>query len=105
METPPTQDSQRHKPSGPLARGLSGTLKVSKPAHAVLNTAVWQGGPRPPSNPQPVAPLREQRARAGAAPEPRRLAGEGGCGGCLSLRPAAGGDGADAGVDRAGTGH
>ena len=29
----------------------SDALKVRKPAHAVLNTAVWQGGPRPPSNP------------------------------------------------------
>ena len=33
----------------------------------MLNTAAWQGGPRPPSNPLPVAPLLEQRTRGVAA--------------------------------------
>ncbi len=42
--------------------------RVGQPADPVLNTGGWQGGPRPPSNPLRVAPLAEQRTRAGARP-------------------------------------
>ena len=72
METPPTRDSQRRKPSGALAPGLAHGLKVRKPAHAMLNIAAGEGMLRPPSNPRPVASLTEQRTRGGEAPEPRR---------------------------------
>ena len=71
METPPTRDSQRRKPSGALPQGLADSLKVRKPAHAMLNIAAGEGMLRPPSNPRPVAPLAEQRTRGGEAPEPR----------------------------------
>ena len=71
MEIPPTGDSRRRKASGALAGGLSGTLEVRKPAHAMLNIAAGEGLLRPPSNPRPVAPLAEQRMRGGEAPEPR----------------------------------
>ena len=77
METPPIRDSRCQKPSGPLIRGLSGTLKVRKPAHAMLNIAAGEGMLRPPSNPRPVAPLAEQRTRGGEAPEPRRRCAHG----------------------------
>ena len=33
METPPTRNSRRRRPSGALAGGLSGTLKAPKPAY------------------------------------------------------------------------
>ena len=36
METPPTRDYRRRRPSGALAGELSGTLKVAKPAHVAL---------------------------------------------------------------------
>ena len=39
METPPTRDSRRRRASGALVGRLSGTLKVAKPADAVLSTA------------------------------------------------------------------
>ena len=71
METPPTRDSQRRKPSGALARGLAHALKVRKPADSVLNTEAGEGMLRPPSNPRPFAPLNDQRTRGGEAPEPR----------------------------------
>ena len=51
METPPTRDSRRRRPSGALAGGLSGTLKVPKPAHATFNVAAGEGVLRPPSDP------------------------------------------------------
>ena len=44
----PSQDSQRRRTSW---------FSVREPAHAVLNTAAWQGERRPPSNPQLPAPL------------------------------------------------
>ena len=59
METPPTRDAQRRKPSGAPLRGLSGTLKVCKPGDSVLNTEAGEGMLRPPSNPQPFAPPHE----------------------------------------------
>ena len=71
MEIPPTRDSRRREPSGALVGGLSGTLKVRKPAHAMLNIAAGEGMLRPPSNPRPVAPLAEQRTCGDEAPEPR----------------------------------
>ena len=37
--------------AGVRRAGLS-HYKVAKPAHAMLNIAVWQGGCAPPSNPQ-----------------------------------------------------
>ena len=47
----------------PGAEGCLTPFRVRKPAHAVLNTAVWQGDAAPPSNPQ-------LPARRDAAPEP-----------------------------------
>ena len=52
MEIPPTRDSRRRRPSGPLAGGLSRALERRKPAHAVLNTAAGKG-----SAPLPLDPL------------------------------------------------
>ena len=73
METPPSRDSRRRRASSALAGRLSGTLKVDKPAYAVLNTAAWQGDAAPPLDPRLVAPLAEQRTGAGGRPpEPRR---------------------------------
>ena len=70
METPPTHGSRPRKPPSALAAGLSGTVKVPKPAHAVLNTAAWRGGG---SAPWLLAPLAEQRTGAGdRAPNPAR---------------------------------
>ena len=73
MEIPSSRDSCLRSPSGALAGGLSGTLKVRKPADAVLNTAAWQGDAAPPLEPP------ASRAGGGAAdgretppPEPRR---------------------------------
>ena len=48
MEIPPTQDSRYRRPSGAVPRGLSGTLKVRQPAHAMLNIAAGKGGAPPP---------------------------------------------------------
>ena len=48
MEIPSSRDSCLRSPSGALAGELSGTLKVAKPAHAVFNTAAWQGDAAPP---------------------------------------------------------
>ena len=60
METSSTRDSRRRRPSGALAGGLSGTLKVPKPADAVL-TVEHCGLAR-----GRYAPLRPPASRAGA---------------------------------------
>ena len=51
--------TRRVEPERPRLRrtGLSAAPKAGEPAHAVLNTAAWQGERRPPSNPQLPAPL------------------------------------------------
>ena len=73
METSLTRDSRGLRPFGVVAGGLSGTLKVRK-AHAVLNTAAWQGGTlRPPLEP-PASRAAGRAAdwRGTPLPEPRR---------------------------------
>ena len=64
MVTSPTRDSSHRKPSGALAQGLSGTLKVRKPAYPVYNT--WAGEGWSPSIPPKSALTRISQPGASA---------------------------------------
>jgi len=64
METPPTRDCHRRRPSGALAGGLSGAPRVPEPAHATLNVAAGKGMLPPPFEPRLLVPAAEAAFRS-----------------------------------------